>query len=354
MGKPPGSKNKKTLQRLNALDQCQLEQGEQLLDLHEEQQEQRQGEKHQQQRTKSNLAAQALQTMNDDFSTGFNEDEAFGSSREPLDAYFSDIDHISSADYLLPNVETDALDDIDFDTFDMTMRSSPTLAVDLSMPETSGNSFSASSSADHLHDSEDTLGLSVGPFSFVGKSTSCKGVAKQCFACQCLHRQSKKLLKLREVEQSKTPLKLDDLLACTKYATCGAEEIVQCMHCHGDTQVLSVTIMSFHTLLRLAKSLSHPPSTPCPDFEMKLGQYEVPSREAQLFKNLLLSQALDRILKVTDALLERTENVISSKSEEDLWDFERVDLQTLGSLARGLPQIFQDLRKRVPQPVSDK
>ena len=176
-----------------------------------------------------------------------------------------------------------------------------------------------------------------------------EGSGQRRTSCHCLQRQIKTLSQLKEVEQHETPMKLDVLLACTKRAASVAEALSQCTHCQDDSQALFITVMSFHTIFRWVKTLCHPPNTPCINFTMKLGQYEVSTHEAQLVKYVLLSQAIDRINKIANALSARVHHMISVKSNDDLWEFESVHLRALQCLVRSLPQTSLFLKKKLGQ-----
>lgn len=176
------------------------------------------------------------------------------------------------------------------------------------------------------------------------------GSSQRCIGCQCLKRQVKRLCYLRNIEQSENPIKLDVLLACTKHVVSAAEATAQCAQCQGDSQALFVTVMSFHMIFRWVKIFCQSPHTPCIDLTMKLGHYEVPSQEAQLVKHLLLSQAIARISKVASTLSAETDHMVSAKSNEDLWEFERVHLRALQYSVRSLPQTSSMLSKKLGQP----
>ena len=88
---------------------------------------------------------------------------------------------------------------------------------------------------------------------------------------------------------------MDTVLNHTQPTLTSVSEFLQCSSCSADTQVFFLAAMLLFSTLRLNDTMIHPPGTPCPQLEIRIGNYNAPGQLSEVVKTILVSSELGKL-----------------------------------------------------------
>ncbi|MCJ1446800.1 MAG: hypothetical protein MMC23_007307 [Stictis urceolatum] len=165
--------------------------------------------------------------------------------------------------------------------------------------------------------------------------------------CNCMKSQADKLCTLRTIEQRQSPVKVDTILSCVKLVSQAAESQLQCSFCQIDCYTLLLTISTFQLIFHWVRAQTHHPEKACDNTSIKLGQYEISKQDATMLKDILVARAFDTTLTSLKLLRSRVNQLVVDAQCKELWDFERAPIQNLQNMTQSLMQTSSVLSKRL-------
>ncbi|KAL8728515.1 MAG: hypothetical protein Q9166_005337 [cf. Caloplaca sp. 2 TL-2023] len=173
--------------------------------------------------------------------------------------------------------------------------------------------------------------------------------------CQCSRKYSEVVSQLQTIEERQRPVKLDTLLTCTNIVLATVDSRVQCPECLLDTRVSMQLNIIFQTMLTWIEIHCRSVNTTCPDVPMVVGSHELTWEECSLMTTSLINRSLKRISAVLSTMTLRAEQIARSRQEKHTQDQGGTDLRVFQqltysllhgcrSLSKGLssPKLFQD------------
>ncbi|KAL2056735.1 hypothetical protein ABVK25_003129 [Lepraria finkii] len=162
-------------------------------------------------------------------------------------------------------------------------------------------------------------------------STSSSSLASSA-TCNCVQNHAELLCRLKELEQRHTRPRLDVVLSSAQQALVPWKSVIECRVCqHDDNQeVLILSAMSIRTVLRSLQSLcsehynavvsgkdsygQEQAVADIPDgMQSAIGMYEITGEERMAVKDLLISRTLDKVKYTLTCFKERLEALNSKK-----------------------------------------
>ncbi|KAI9872805.1 MAG: hypothetical protein M1830_001175 [Pleopsidium flavum] len=140
--------------------------------------------------------------------------------------------------------------------------------------------------------------------------------------CACLQSQADQLCRLRAIEQRQQPVKLDMMLHHTMLVMKSSEKLLHCTICRKDRQVLQLTVMVLQSVFGWIDCLCHSEPTRQSGLEVTLGNYAVSGEESNLIQTLLTSRILGRSKVVLNLLATRVEQIVNDGSLLESFDVE--------------------------------
>ncbi|OCK94724.1 uncharacterized protein K441DRAFT_696272 [Cenococcum geophilum 1.58] len=114
------------------------------------------------------------------------------------------------------------------------------------------------------------------------------------FSCNCFQTFTDQLCQLRAVEKGQYS-GMDTVLNHTQLTLASVSQFLQCSSCSTDTQVFFLAAMLLFSTLRLNDTMIHPPGTPCPQLEIRIGNYNAPGQLGEVVKTILVSSELGKL-----------------------------------------------------------
>ncbi|OCL02658.1 hypothetical protein AOQ84DRAFT_392810 [Glonium stellatum] len=114
------------------------------------------------------------------------------------------------------------------------------------------------------------------------------------FSCNCFQTFTDQLCQLRAVEQSQYS-GMDTMLNHTQLTLASVSQFLQCSSCSTDTQAFFLASMLLSNTLRLNDTMIRPPGTPCPQLEIRIGNYNASSQLSEVVKTVLVSSELGKL-----------------------------------------------------------
>ncbi|KAL8700022.1 MAG: hypothetical protein Q9224_001161, partial [Gallowayella concinna] len=138
--------------------------------------------------------------------------------------------------------------------------------------------------------------------------------------CQCSRKYSEVVSQLQTIEERQRPVKLDTLLSCANIVLATVDSRVQCPECLLDTRVPMQLNIIFQTMLTWIEIHCRSVNTPCPDVPVVLGSHELTWEECSLVTTCLIKRSLKRISAVLSTMTLRAEQIARSRQERHTQD----------------------------------
>ncbi|KAF2801058.1 hypothetical protein K505DRAFT_355138 [Melanomma pulvis-pyrius CBS 109.77] len=334
VGKPKGSKNKKTLEKLNALTQRASEEsarGEQPHQSMPDLQPRRTAEivdsdqiTHSVLRQRSSSHDLSSPTLDSSRPTGIDASIAkypsdlfadfpniINTMETPsrqerqnevtagmLTGLFSSLEELPSPLSLFPGNEIE-FDDLDFSPMHDTA----------SCPTPRSSHSSASKVSENILDatkaSEGQLAATTDENLFSSSGT---------FDCNCLQQQANHLCQLRDFEKRTDRLRLDNLMNLSNTVLQALEQSYKCHYCINDSQVLQITSMIFRVLLRWIAAMCQRSE----NIDIQFGTYNLTGDDSTWMNTLMLSRLLSKCKVNVELFKRRVDIAFSSRGSQNL------------------------------------
>ncbi|KAF2235240.1 hypothetical protein EV356DRAFT_121160 [Viridothelium virens] len=165
-------------------------------------------------------------------------------------------------------------------------------------------------------------------------------------SCRCMRELTDTLCQLHSIEKRQNPVQVDTLLTCATFVLKTAENHLMCLQCRDDTRTQMQVIMIFQTIFSWAQMHVHGDG-PCPDLSVTLGRHEMSKDEAAFVRFALVTRALERSVNAVRMITVRIDRLVASRQGRQTWSSELSELQNLQQLNRSLCQTSKMLLRRL-------
>ncbi|KAI4150580.1 MAG: hypothetical protein LQ341_001073 [Variospora aurantia] len=340
IGKPPGSRNKKTLERLHHAGQAQRERDSGTASVEHAL------ARSPSQASQTSMTQSTLPVVEHSYCSGssrsspplahdlFDIDDSFNESSDALGLWSSDMGDLD-------------LGDLGKDDFGLS--SVGTCEDDWNVEPQSSVFRKPITDATELH----TLDRVAARLEEIPESqavTDQRERSPTLSLCRCSRKYSQIVSQLQTIEERQRPVKLDTLLTCANIVLATVDSLAQCSQCLLDTRVSMQLVIIFQTLLTWIEIHCHSINNTFADVPMVLGSHELTRDEY----NLVTSSLINRLLKRTSALLStmttRAEQIARSRQEKDSQDQGGTDLRAFQQLNYSLLSSCRSLSKGLSSP----
>ncbi|KAF7513297.1 hypothetical protein GJ744_009718 [Endocarpon pusillum] len=185
----------------------------------------------------------------------------------------------------------------------------------------------------------------------LGEGLNSTAVAKQQNAgrtpisCQCLRKYSDVVSQLQTIEERQRPIQLDTLLTCVNIVLATIDSRLQCSQCPHDERVFMQLIIIFQTMLAWTKVHCRPASNICPEVRMVLGCHELTWDECSFMKTRLLARVLKKTIAALSGMMVRAEHFTRNRQEIQAQSQRGTDFRYFRQFTSSLIYSFHSLSK---------
>ncbi|KAF2869624.1 hypothetical protein BDV95DRAFT_608465 [Massariosphaeria phaeospora] len=125
--------------------------------------------------------------------------------------------------------------------------------------------------------------------------------------CGCFQTLSELLCQVRSLGANDFPVELDVVLSQCQPMLAAISRFLQCSFCCSDPQVFLQATMILQTVFQHYESLIHPSGISCQQLDIRIGNYNVPHGTGSTVKMLIVTVEMGHAKKLLDALKRRVE-----------------------------------------------
>lgn len=160
-------------------------------------------------------------------------------------------------------------------------------------------------------------------------------------SCTCLTRLTDQLCHLNTVERKQARVSVDIMIWQARLVLKCCEEILDCDNCRLDSKVLLMCMTVLQTIFNWASVQCHPDKEQCPAVSTYFGRFSLSEDESNIVKLLLISRVLARSKSTIKALCARVEQMIVANRQQLQTRF--MDVDSLQHSTRRLVQSYSTL-----------
>ncbi|KAL9132084.1 MAG: hypothetical protein Q9217_000120 [Psora testacea] len=131
--------------------------------------------------------------------------------------------------------------------------------------------------------------------------------------CQCMQQYIDVLCQLQGIGKRQRPVKVDTLLTCADVTLGTIEQYNRCTSCLDDASVVMQLLVVFQTLVSWTKGACDACSDLSYDMTMRFGQHDLSAEERDVITSTLLTRLLSRIVTALKAILARIERMTRNR-----------------------------------------
>ncbi|KAL8756520.1 MAG: hypothetical protein Q9199_002884 [Rusavskia elegans] len=175
----------------------------------------------------------------------------------------------------------------------------------------------------------------------------------QSLPCSCLRKYTDVLCQLQTIEKRQLPVETDTLLTCTNLVISMTERQTKCAECHHDARVLMQLVMVYQTILTWVQGLYESNSS-CQDQHMTLGRHELTKEERRYIRVALVVRVLKCNTATLRSITSRTSNAALTRRGEDSWSQGATELHNVQRIVNSLIQRYDVQMRRLASGKEDQ
>ncbi|OCK86104.1 hypothetical protein K432DRAFT_438786 [Lepidopterella palustris CBS 459.81] len=148
-------------------------------------------------------------------------------------------------------------------------------------------------------------------------------------SCNCFQTLTDQLCQLRAVGQNQYPVNsgIDTMLSNTQLTLSSISSFLQCISCSVDTQAFFLASMVLSSTLRLNDTLVHPPGAPCPRLQIRIGNYNASGQLGEVVKMVLVSSELGKLKSLLESFGRKVDALQGEPTTVDFLRFQTRSLE---------------------------
>lgn len=163
--------------------------------------------------------------------------------------------------------------------------------------------------------------------------------------CQCTRKYSEFVSQLQTIEERQRPVKLDTILTCANIVLATVESRAQCPQCLMDTRVFMQLNIILQTLITWIEIHCQSFNAKSSDISMVLGSHELTREEHSLVATSLMNRSLKRISAVLSKITVRATQISNGGQDRHTQEHDGTDLQVFQQLTYSLLHRCRSLSK---------
>ncbi len=165
--------------------------------------------------------------------------------------------------------------------------------------------------------------------------------------CSCLRNQANMLCNLQAVEHNTPVVGTEKVLLSMNEVTSGTEAFLRCTRCRNDTRPFLQVVMIFQTIHRWLEAQVASEDSLRYDQSIVMGRYVMSTEDTKFIRVTLLSRAVNKTADLIAKMLTQANQFVATQREQQILDWERTDIEVLRQLTRSLSQTSSDLGERL-------